>query len=223
MEIDNDYAWSTSKPLLASLVEVAEPAFILELGMGMHSTPLFINSGCDDIIFIDSDKEWLEYIKSNNVFSSGHEILFHDLGHPKMKSVFFKQLTRDQKLEIKNYYKELSNRIANNINTPKMLFVDNATCCRTLAINTLYKEFDVIIYHDCEPKGIIWYEYYFEKNLKKEYKNYVLKTPKSWTGCFINCKLDICMSLEDNIKKHVLTYSKEIGIDHNKIYLEREY
>lgn len=222
MKIDNSYGWSTNKPLIASLLEITSPKFIVELGIGMHSTPLFINSGCEDIIFIDSDKGWLDYIRLNNVFGPRHQTLFHDLGPTKLKGVFLKHLTTDQRLGIVSYYEDLSEIVADNSGFPKMLFVDNVTCCRTLAINTLYKEFDIIIYHDCEPKGILWYEYYFNKELIHNFDNYILKTPKTWTGCFINPKLNIEEELQANIKHHVLTYSKEVNIDSNKIYLEKQ-
>jgi hypothetical protein len=223
MKIVNDYAWSTHKPLLASLVEVAEPGFILELGVGLHSTPIFLNSKCKDIIFIDSDNAWLDHVKKNNSFDDRHEIFFHDLGSGKGKHIFPKDLSAQQKLEIIKYYENLALKISSKAGKPKMVFVDNMTCCRTLAINTLYKYFDIITYHDCEPVGISWYEYYFEKNLKKEFKHYILKTPKSWTGCFISYKLDIDADLKSNIKKHILKYSEEIGIEANKIYLEESY
>ena len=42
MELDRSYAWSTHRPLLQSLVSTLKPKYILELGMGVHSTPIFI-------------------------------------------------------------------------------------------------------------------------------------------------------------------------------------
>jgi len=218
MKIDDSYAWSTSKPLLASLIEITSPTFILELGMGLHSTPIFLNSDCNNIIFVDSDEEWIEHVRDNNLFDSRHRVLFHDLGPTKGRKLFPKQLTQKKRLEIIRYYKNLSAEIPDT--SPKLLFVDNMTCCRTIAINTLYTHFDMIAYHDCEPRAIRWYEYYFEKGLK-EFKHYVLKTPTSWTGCFMT--LDVETDLFNNIEKHILLYSNEVGINPSKIYLDKEY
>ena len=218
MNIDDNYAWSTSKPLLASLVEISDPAFILELGMGLHSTPIFLNSNCQNVIFVDSDDDWINHVQENNLFDKRHRILFHDLGPTKGRKLFPRQLSLKKRREITNYYKNLSAEIPDT--APKLLFVDNMTCCRTIAINTLYSYFDIIAYHDCEPRAIRWYEYYFEKNLK-DFNHYVLKTPTSWTGCFTI--LDIETELFDNIKKHILSYSSEIGIKPSKIYLDKEY
>ena len=92
-----------------------------------------------------------------------------------------------------------------------------------MAINGLYKQFDVIIYHDCEPRAIRWYEYYFKEDLKESFDHYVLKTPRSWTGCFINPSLEIEAQLFANIQKHIALYSNEIGVDPSLIYLDKEY
>ena len=51
----------------------------------------------------------------------------------------------------------------------------------------------------------------------------MLKTPTSWTGCFIAPSLSIEVELFDNIKKYIITYSEEIGIDPSNIYLDKEY
>lgn len=221
MKIVDSYAWSTHKPLLTSLVDVVDPGFILELGVGMHSTPIFLNSKCKDIIFVDSDDEWLEYVKKNNLFDDRHELIFHDLGPGKGRKIFPRDLTPEKRLQIVEYYKNLAVKVSSRPGIPKMLFVDNMTCCRTIAINTLYKSFDVIAYHDCEPLGITWYEYYFEEGIKNNFYHYTLVTPRSWTGCFINNRLEIGSLLENDIKQHILKYSAEINEDPVKIYLKK--
>jgi len=223
MKTRRNWSWSTNKPLLSSLVEVAEPKFILELGTGLHSTPIFLNSNCKDIIFIDNDQRWLNHVKRRNVFKPYHKTFFHDLGPEVSIGAFPKELTKAKKAEIKDYYNKLLDNISILDKFPKLLFVDHFTCCRTLAINTLYKGFDIIAYHDCEPRGVRWYEYYFEKELENNYSHYKLRTPRSWTGCFIKHGSDLEDKLEGNIKKHIQVYSKEIGVTPNQLSLVKEH
>jgi len=220
MKIKKHWPWSTSKPLLSSLIEVAEPKFILELGIGLNSTPIFLNSNCKDIMFIDNNQRWINHVKRKNTFKSYHKTIFHDLGSEVGIGALPKQLTKVKKTEIKDYYNKLLDDISILNKFPRLMFVDHFSCCRALAINTLYKGFDIIAYHDCELRGVRLYEYYFEEDLETNYSHYTLRTPKSWTGCFIKHGSDIGDRLKNNIKKHILKYSKEINID--SIYLIKD-
>jgi tRNA1(Val) A37 N6-methylase TrmN6 len=68
MNIVNHYEWSTHITLLKSLTEVMQPKLIVELGTGLHSTPIFLQSTAEKLYFIDNDQAWLSRIQESNTF-----------------------------------------------------------------------------------------------------------------------------------------------------------
>ncbi len=217
MNIDNDYAWSTHAPLLKALIKIVSPDTIVELGLGMHSTPIFLKSEAKKIFFIENDKEWLEHSKKDFVFDHRCEVHYHDLGENILLGTKRRELTQDQQKSIQEYYQQLQEKIKGS--GLKLLFVDNFACARAIAINTLTHSFDIVVYHDCQPKGVKWYEYYFEKPIYERFNNYVLKTPTAWTGCFINKNLNIEELLFNDIKSFNNEYCIEHGLEKTSLEL----
>jgi len=217
MKIENNYEWSTHQPLLRAALDVLKPKFILELGMGIFSTPIFINSNPEKMICIENDELWLNYImKMDYKFVDDFTTLFHKLDDDIKIDTHPYQLNENQKNKIINYYEDL---LINNIKqTPKLLFVDNFTCCRNFAINSLYKHFEVIIYHDCQAEGILCYEYNFVDNLKNNFVHYLLKTPSSWTGIFMKYDLE----LNNVICPYITQYCNDNTIENSQIYLVKQ-
>jgi len=43
MKIVEDYGWSTHRPLIQAILDAFSPQFVLELGMGVYSTPIFMD------------------------------------------------------------------------------------------------------------------------------------------------------------------------------------
>lgn len=219
MNIVNDYEWSTHVPLLKTVVAALNPKLIVELGTGLYSSPVFLNSQAEKLFFIDNDKEWLNHVKENNNFDARCSLIFHDLGSDIKLRTFLRELAPEQKNKIIDYYKDLSVTIGNEPMEPKMLFVDHFTCARTLSINTLFDKFDIIGFHDCQPRGISWYEYYFNEELHKNYNLFFLTSPTSWTGCFIKKSFDIESTLKTNIIPFVEAYCKEYNLDSSTMNL----
>lgn len=220
MKINNNYEWSTHQPLLSGLLDTFKPNYILELGIGIYSTPIFVKYKPEELLCIDNDEEWLN--KMLEEFKGGCNILLHKLDDNLGFHSFPRDLSVENKNHIVEYYGELSETIKEKSLYPKMLFVDNFTCCRTLAINTLCGVFDVIAYHDCQPAGIIWYGYNFVVELKNMFNYYILKTPISWTGAFIRQGLDQSR-LSSTIIPYISKYCTENGLHSEDIYLEKQY
>lgn len=218
MNIDLDYSWSTHKPLLQSLLKIFNYDLIVELGLGVHSTPMFIESQAKQLIFIENDKDWLEHMKTEQSFDDRCQLIFHDLGPGIQLGTKKRELTEEQKLSIINYYKDFSNNIVNQKN--KLLFVDNFACARTLAIQTLYSSFDTIVYHDCQPKGIKWYEYQFDETLYSNYDNFILVCDSAWTGCFIKKGLTNKELLTTAIAPFIEEFSNKNKINNGSMYLK---
>ena len=53
-DISSDYAWSSHQPVIRMALKVFKPKFILELGIGRYSTPIFLKEKCEKA-FIEND------------------------------------------------------------------------------------------------------------------------------------------------------------------------
>jgi hypothetical protein len=223
LDIDNNYGWSTHKPLLKSLLDIHRPTLILELGIGLHSTKLFTEYNPHFLISIENDHEWLSEYCNNNEIRSNHLTLLHKLNNGLSKKSFLRDLTDIQKKEIEEYYDtvyKLADGLSNWGYYNKLLFVDNFTCCRNIAINTLFSKFNIIVYHDSEAPD--WYEYDFCDRLMSIYSKYSLITKSASTSCFIRKNIDKEADLTINIQDHIDQYCIENNLDRNSIYLIKE-
>lgn len=142
MNIATGYEWATHQPVIRAAMEIYKPEYILELGPGVYSTPVFLEY---DSLYscIENDAAWIIYLEEQ----FGIDVIHHDLGNITA-DITFDELNFEQKKEIINYYSAI--KIPNE--HPRLLFVDQYCACRALSINTLRGEFDIIIYHDSELK-----------------------------------------------------------------------
>lgn len=223
METQYDWRWSTHQPLHKLLLEEFRPQFIMELGAGMYSTPLFIDHNPQKFICIENDKKWLDMIVNKLNPRKEYDMIFDDLGPDIDLGTFRKNISKDKLNEIIDYYVKVCEDVITYSIYPKLLFVDNFTCCRSAAVNNLSKGFDIITYHDCQPAGISWYEYYFESYLKNEFSHYYMKTPNSWTGAFVSLGLDYNESeLISRSVDFADKYRVENGLPKGSVYLVKE-
>ena len=216
MKINEHYDWSSHLPLIKAVLSVFKPEMVMELGTGLHSTKAFAE--CPDIkklICVEQDKEWLDEVqgKINNL---DIQFIFDDMtDYAVVFQQFLKDLNIEQRNAISQHYLEFAMGKTDEYRelVPKLLFVDNFTSCRALAIDVMYNFFDIFIYHDCEPNGILWYEYYFNKDIQRLYVHYVLKTPTAWTGCFIRRSLHD-YTTEEKLRLAVQPYCDEFSSAH---------
>jgi len=61
MKIESNRIWASHRPLVLAVIDVYRPSFVLELGIGDFSTPLFQNKEFD-YLGVESDPEWIERI-----------------------------------------------------------------------------------------------------------------------------------------------------------------
>jgi len=147
--------------------------------MGINSTPIFLSYKPEKYVGVENDSNWLDYLKGLYDFKD-HSILLHDLGPDVGIATQYKDIKTTE--EIKAYYAELSKLVTGS---PRLLFVDQFTGARCISIMELGRGFDIIIYHDCEPKGLPVYNYYFPDEFTSLFNSYVLKNGTVWTGCFL--------------------------------------
>jgi hypothetical protein len=159
MNEEMNYQWATHQPLIQGVLKLYEPKFILELGTGYNSTPLFQGYG---YIGVENDLEWIKEIHKKYYM----QIIHHDLDR--------------QTVSLEDYYKAIS--LPNEF--PRLLFVDNYESCRLIAINALRDRFDLIIFHDCEPEPGARVNHY-DMIDSAGFSVYFLKTPSNWTGLMV--------------------------------------
>jgi len=151
MRIWDTWDWKTHQPMIRAAIELYSPKFVLELGMGTFSTPLFLEYSME-FLSIENDIEWWNYMRDHYKFKS----IFHPLDDGITIGTRLFQLNPIQKWRFFHYYEDLKLPEIR----PSLLFVDQWTCNRTMSINALKPRFDIIIYHDCQPPGgIEEYEY----------------------------------------------------------------
>jgi hypothetical protein len=194
-----DWEWASHQPMIRTIMELLNPQFILELGIGLYSTGL-LNEKQARYQGEEQNLEWYNKFHQYN-------IQYYDMGEGICIGSFARDLSEDQRQEIRAHYEALP---VPDIH-PNLLFVDNYTCTRAIAIKALYDKFDCIIYHDCQPEGIPWYEYYFDEGLNQKFEHYYLRSSNAWTGCFIKNGLLTEERMHESCKVHIGTFIKECG------------
>ena len=182
MQIGKTWQWASHQPLIRGVLDLYNPQFILELGIGENSTPLFAGRNYHGI---ENNPEWIDLVKQ--LFDV--KITHHDLD---------KQVT-----PLADYY----NSIALPEVFPRLLFVDNYESCRTIAINALSDKFDLILFHDCEPEPGARVNHYQMIN-STNFTVYFLKTPANWTGLMVRDDFGFADLLKA-VNPHINKFRKE--------------
>ena len=169
------YDWATHQPLIKALLELKKPQFVLELGIGMFSTPLF-----DGIAYlgIENDAKWIaEVLKNSNQSAGKKTFMHHDIGVPSSRK--FANLNKEQREGIVNYFLEVKQNLPDI--RPSMLFVDSFVATRGIGMKLLQSKFDVIVFHDAQPRSAHIYDYPELSGFSKFY----LTSEKAWTGVYV--------------------------------------
>jgi hypothetical protein len=135
----NELHTSSHQPVIIDVLAKFKPKFVLELGIGYYSTPLFRGI---DYIGIDNNKEWVD--RMNGQYPD-MRFIHHDIGELKNYEM------DDSKSFLTNAIRYYDSILLPDVK-PRLLFVDNYASLRTIAINTLKDKFQYIIYHDSEAK-----------------------------------------------------------------------
>lgn len=206
------YRWSSHKPVIYTALELIKPEFILELGMGHFSSPIFLNSSAKKTIHIDNIPEWIEMVKEKNldiIDNNKSEFIHQDLNGITLAQRYY-SLSQQQKDDINNYYKELSSKVKTMNYNGKLMFTDGFTALRRASIDILTNDFDMAIYHDAEDTETYDYQN-ISKKLSDKNDHYVLKTKTTWTGFFLKKDSYDKSKLKDIMNQSVERYIKEIN------------
>jgi hypothetical protein len=175
MYIVKGYEWATHQPLIRLAMNY-NPRFILELGGGIYSTPIFLAYDTE-FRCIDNDVEWAEYLSENY----GIDVEVHKCSAGE---THYDELTERQKAEIAEYYRHLI--IPGN--RPNLLFVDQVASCRLISIQELKSRFDIIVYHDHDAAG--FWTSSFQILDRSGFNSYIVKTPGTGACIMIRKELD---------------------------------
>jgi len=213
------FKWSSHNPVIYSILEILNPEFILELGIGNYSSPLFLNSKAKKIIHIENDIDWINTIKSKYQFDERSEIIYHNLNDEVSNSTPRHKVPEACLKESEEFYNNLGQKLLMSNSVGKLLFVDHFACLRTMSINILGNGFDAIIFHDAETPQIYNYDE-LSSNLKIKFDCYILKTPSSWTGFYIKKNLIAAEKLKTIVYKYAEEFGKPFNIPLESFSLE---
>lgn len=183
----NDPSYLTHQPLIKAVLDTYNPDFILEMGIGYFSTPLFADR---NYLGIENDGVWIEAMMQEY---PGLKILKHEYSNIH-HFTRLKELEQFQINDIIAFYKTIKLPPS----TRSLLFVDNYSCCRSLAINSLQDKFNIIIFHDCEPASFVVNAYDTVKQSNK--RLFYLTSTTNWTGLLVD---SYNPELETSLQKHI--------------------
>ncbi len=176
MNITRGFEWATHQPLIKAVLDLYDPAFVLELGVGIYSTPLFKGRNA---MFVENNKEWANKMSSE----LGIDVIHHELnGITEEHGV--RDMTEQQELEVIWFYDALEIPDVK----PRLLFVDHLPAIRSLSINFLRSQFDLIIYHDADEAGNLVNQYHLID--KYGFNCYYLKTNMTGACLMIRQEID---------------------------------
>lgn len=215
------FKWSSHQPVIHTALELLQPEFVLELGMGNFSSPLFINSNAKKIIHIENDGKWIDIVKTNFKFDNRSEIIFHNLNAAISNSTRKSKVPTQVLEDATEYYNNLKLKLETLNYNKKLLFVDHFASLRVLAINTIATSFDYVIYHDAEAPEEYEYET-LDKSLLETFDHYILQTPSSWTGFFVKRNIIDQTNLQSIIYKHSEKFGEPYRIPLTSFKLEQQ-
>lgn len=202
----NRYESSNHKPLVQFVMDKLKPNFVMELGMGFYSTSLFNSYKLDKFISIENDIEWISTIVKS-YYSENHSVIYHQINIDKFTK--WSDLFTEEKQGLVDYYQQIKKTIPTD--GLKLLFVDNYTSCRMVAMNILVGVFDIIIFHDCQPEGVLMYEYDFSNTVWEKWNRCTLTSPNAYTGLLTRKEIPFDFI---GIQKYINAFNKEMGVDY---------
>lgn len=176
--------WGSHIPCNTSILKTFPINGVLEIGAGLNSTPLFFNN-CKTVISIENDLNWINHLKNNNLITEtdNHKIVYHELPNYINRSTLRKDVSIEILDNAIDFYKSFLHK---NLN---LLFIDGYASLRLEALVKLHSYFDIIVYHDTEPRYDHCYDYSkFTPNL--DYIQIFDKTFPANVGILINSKFE---------------------------------
>jgi hypothetical protein len=179
--------WGSHIPTNTSVLKTFPITGVLELGAGFNSTPLFFEN-CENVISIENNLDWINNLKQHKLIETEtKKIIHHSLPNNINRSTLRKDIPKNILNESIEFYKSF---ITPSIN---LLFVDCYAGFRLEALEKLHTLFDVIVYHDAEPKYDFCYDYSKFKP-SKQYRQMFDRTFPANVGILVSKKYENLIS-----------------------------
>lgn len=202
-----EFTLGTHLPVLSSILEVFEPLGIVELGVGLKSTPLLYNYG-KELLSIESDLEWLKKVEQVVAPRNDVTMVHHDIGHDVNVKTKYNQISAQVLEECMEFYNALTKDKYFDF-----LFIDHVSGLRIHTLIELFDRFQVVAYHDAQHPG-----YYFDRFSSvdsSDYLHFMFESLGVYTGVLVHKKhSEKIEAFEEALKN----YGKEYCKDFNALY-----
>lgn len=145
--------WGSHVPVLEALFDAFALDSVLELGAGLHSTPLFFRRA-RRVVAIEADAEWiLRLVESGLAVDDRRELIRQPVPRKTSRRTLREKLPPGELARATAFYKT-------HMRGPvDLLFVDCYAGYRRQAVLDLYRHTGVVVFHDAEPEHDHQYGY----------------------------------------------------------------
>ena len=195
--------WGSHIPVHEALIDTYEVKGVLELGAGFHSTSFFFEN-CDYVTSIETDAEWVDKLRASLKEDEKRRLILHPISNDITRSTRRHDVSEEFLKDVVTFWNQHINKDIN------YLFIDSISSLRLEALEKLKSKFDIIVFHDVNPRGLKnhYGEDVFDKLKKlKSYSLFVDETYTQYTGILISNKLANFDEFEHNHKIRVKNYS----------------
>lgn len=137
----NRLTWGSHIDLNNALMDTFDVKGVVELGVGLYSTPIFRR--CPRTLSIECDLGWYNKIVKDLSSTDNHKIIYHDIGGLPIQTKRW-DVPKERREKNTQLYRDL------DVTDYNFLFVDNHASLRRDALDILHHKFDIIVYHDCQ-------------------------------------------------------------------------
>lgn len=205
----NNLKWGSHIPLDKTILKTFPDVGVLELGAGLYSTKLFFEQ-TKHAVSIEANHEWIQNVLDDGLQTDeNHKIIYHELPKEITHHLLPEQVSKSILADSIDFYKANMN---DNLN---FLFVDCYVGFRLNALQELHELFDVIVYHDAEPRVDKFYKY-SQFNPSTNYDYYIDSTFLVHNGLLI--KKSLAPYMEDFMKNFEIecnNFSKQFNTSYN--------
>jgi hypothetical protein len=198
--------WGSHTPVNTSVLKSFPISGVLELGAGLNSTPLFFDN-CKNVTSIENDSNWINKLREENLIkeTENQKLVYHELPEFINRSTHRRDIPKHILRESIEFYKLY---MVSDIN---FLFIDGYAGLRLEALEKLYNNFDIITYHDAEPKFDHCYDY-SKFTVNDQYIHLIDKSFPAYVGILISKKYEnLIPSFKENFNKEVEIYAAKFN------------
>lgn len=203
--------WGSHLPVLQAVIDAFPIVGALELGSGLHSTAILFDR-LQSVVSIENYESWIDTLRENIQEDEKHYFAHFPFSHSKKAQR--EEIGQEALQKATEFYR--SHMTFN----PNLLFVDCFRGYRLQAMIDLHKDFDVIVYHDAQPRVDFRYGYSTfvpERN----FIQYIDRTFPTHTGVYINVDYkDRLASFIEHHNYYALEWAKKFSVV-CPVFLER--